>query len=112
MRTFLALGQQLMNEAQPRLGEKWTMADAAQFRDGLMIAPTASAPMCRRNITTLDSARHLSFTEDAGTIVVPKKETKTAGLNFIGGRKPRATFCIVHFVAKISCHTEVQLRTQ
>jgi integrase len=73
----LHLGQDLMDEARRNLGPRLTLADALQYRDGLMFALTAFDPLRRKNVTMLDMVRHLHFAEHACTIVIGKDETKT-----------------------------------
>jgi integrase len=74
---LLLLGQELMDEVRPNLGAKLALADAVQYRDGLMIALAAFAPLRRKNLAALDMARHLKLAESACTIAICKDETKT-----------------------------------
>jgi len=73
----LSLGQELMQGVRPNLGTKLSLAAAVRYRDGLMIALTAFAPLRRKNLTALDMVRHVQFEHDTCTIVIPKGETKT-----------------------------------
>jgi integrase len=80
---LLHLGQELLDEMRPNLGPKLALADALRYRDGLMIALTAFAPLRRKNLAMLDLLRHLHFGEEACTIVIRKDETKTGtGVEF------------------------------
>src|ERR1700730_3895507 len=80
---LLRLGQELMDEARPKLGPKLALADALRYRDGLMIALTAFAPLRRKNLAALDVVRHFHFANDGCTVVIGKDETKTGtGLEF------------------------------
>ncbi|HKH37532.1 MAG TPA: hypothetical protein VKA82_10235, partial [Rubrobacter sp.] len=74
---LLKLGQDLMDEVRPKLGTKLRLADAVQYRDGLIIALTAFFPLRRRNIAALDLVRHFQQNGDTCTIVIPRAETKT-----------------------------------
>jgi integrase len=80
---LLRLGQELMEEVRPKLGLKLALADALRYRDGLMIALTAFAPLRPKNLAALDMVRHLHFAKGACTVVIGKDETKTGtGLEF------------------------------
>ncbi len=74
---ILKLGQQLMDEIRPKLGTKLRLADAVQYRDGLMISLTAFAPVRRKNLAALDSIRHLPLGDAEYTVLIPRAETKT-----------------------------------
>jgi integrase/recombinase XerD len=77
---LLELGQQLMDETQPTPLTKMRMADAIQYRDGLMIAMLAFEPLRRRNVAALEISRHLVREGDRWFIIVPPEETKTGTL--------------------------------
>jgi hypothetical protein len=74
---LLKLGQQLMDEVRPKLRKKLRLAEAVQYRDGLMIALTGFAPLRRKNLAALDLMRHLHFSDEVCTIVISREETKT-----------------------------------
>jgi integrase len=74
---LLKLGQQLMDEVRPKLGTKLRLADAIQYRDGLMIFLTAFAPIRRKNVAALDIVRHLLLGDGVHTVLIPRAETKT-----------------------------------
>jgi integrase/recombinase XerD len=76
---LLELGQQLMDESAPPSDGPMGLADAVQYRDGLMIALLAFVPLRRKNLAALEIDRHLVREEDAWFIVVPAEETKTRG---------------------------------
>jgi integrase/recombinase XerD len=65
-----------MEEVRPKLGTKFRLADAVQYRDGLMIALTAFVPPRRKNLAALDMVRHVRLAPNS-CIVIPKEETKT-----------------------------------
>jgi integrase/recombinase XerD len=74
---LLKLGEKLMEEIRPKLGTKLRLADAIQFRDGLMIALTAFVPLRRKNLVALDLIQHLQLDGAGRTVVIPRIETKT-----------------------------------
>jgi integrase/recombinase XerD len=74
---LLKLGQELMEEVRPKLGTKLRLADAIQYRDGLMIAVTAFLPLRRKNLVALDMIQHLQLHEGTQTVVISRVETKT-----------------------------------
>src|SRR5262249_26986074 len=74
---LLRLGEELMDEVQSSLGAKLALADAVRYRDGLMIALTAFAPLRRKNLAALDMIRRMQLRAAASTVVIPKEETKT-----------------------------------
>ncbi len=47
---LLRLGEELMDEIRPKLGATLRLADAVQYRDGLMIALTAFFPVRPKNL--------------------------------------------------------------
>jgi integrase len=80
---LLRLGQELMDEVRPKLGPKLALADALRYRDGLMFALTAFAPLRRKNLAALDMIRHFHSARDGCTVIIDKDETKTGtGLEF------------------------------
>jgi integrase/recombinase XerD len=74
---LLELGQQLMDESQPRTSAKMRLADAIQYRDGLMIALLAFIPLRRRNFIALEIDRQLVREGDRWFVIIPAEETKT-----------------------------------
>src|SRR5205085_2411987 len=68
---LLELGHALMDEIVPKIGEKMTIMDAIQYRDGLMIALTAFLPLRLKNLAALDIAKHIEFRKDVSTILIP-----------------------------------------
>jgi integrase len=74
---LLKLGQELMDEVQPELVKKLRLADAVQYRDGLMIAVTAFVPLRRKNLAALDMIQHLQLDDAAPAVVISRVETKT-----------------------------------
>jgi integrase/recombinase XerD len=74
---LLKLGLELMEDARPKRGRKIRMAEAIQYRDGLMIALTAFIPLRRKNLAALDVLQHLQVTKVSQTIVICRAETKT-----------------------------------
>jgi hypothetical protein len=76
---LLELGQQLMDEITPSAKGRMRLADAVQYRDGLMIALLAFIPLRRKNVGALEIDRHLIREEDEWFVVVPAEETKNEG---------------------------------
>jgi integrase len=74
---LLNLGTELMDEVRPKLGTRLSRADAIQYRDGLMIALTAFAPLRRKNLVTLDLLQHLQLGRAPFAVIIPRNETKT-----------------------------------
>jgi integrase len=66
-----------MDEVRQRLGKNLRLAQAVQFRDGLMIALTAFIPLRRKNIAALDILQHMQLSETVPSIVIPRGQTKT-----------------------------------
>jgi integrase/recombinase XerD len=77
---LLGLGQQLMEEVRPKLGPKLLLREAIQYRDGLMIALTAFAPMRRKNVAEFDLLRNLQLGNESLSIVVAENQSKTGML--------------------------------
>jgi hypothetical protein len=57
---LLELGLELMNETMPRSDHPIRLADAVRYRDGLMIALLAYAPVRRKNIAAIHIGRELT----------------------------------------------------
>jgi integrase/recombinase XerD len=74
---LLDLGQTLMDESQPTLNNPIRMAEAVRFRDGLMIAVVAFAPLRRKNLAAIEIGRHLVQEGDDWFIIIPCEESKT-----------------------------------
>src|SRR5262245_55728851 len=74
---LLELGQQLMDEITPSAKGRMRLADAVQYRDGLMIALLAFVPLRRKNLAALEIDRHLIREGDEWSVIVPAEETKT-----------------------------------
>jgi hypothetical protein len=60
-----------------KLGTKFRLVDAIQYRDGLMIALTAFVPLRRKNLVALDVIQHLQLDAAYRTVVISSIETKT-----------------------------------
>ena len=73
---LLELGQQLMDEIQPRLSSAIRKVDAVQYRDGLMIALLAFIPIRRKNLAALEIGHQLIQEGDDWFIIIPPEETK------------------------------------
>jgi hypothetical protein len=73
---LLGLGQQLSDESQP-ISSAMRMADAIQYRDGLMIAMLAFIPLRRRNVAELEIDHHLVREGEGWFIIIAPEETKT-----------------------------------
>jgi integrase/recombinase XerD len=74
---LLNLGLELMDEVRPRLGKNLRLAEAIQYRDGLMFAVTGFIPFRRKNIAAIDILQHMQLSETVPSIVIPGAETKT-----------------------------------
>lgn len=78
---LLELGQQLMDETIPRSDGPMRLADAVQYRDGLMIALLAFIPLRRKNLAALEIDHHLVRVEDEWLVIISAEETKTGAAN-------------------------------
>jgi integrase/recombinase XerD len=74
---LLDLGQELMDESKPTPDTPIGKEDAVLYRDGLMIALLAFAPLRRKNAAALEIGRHLVREGDGWFIIIPRDETKT-----------------------------------
>lgn len=74
---ILQVGLFLMNQNAPVEGTLSTLLRAIAYRDGLMIALLAFAPLRRKNLASLEINRHLIENENGRYIVIPASETKT-----------------------------------
>jgi len=74
---LLELGLKLMDECKPEPNTKLNLQKAVIYRDGLMIALLAFAPIRPKNLASLQIGRHLVREGDRWFIVVPREETKT-----------------------------------
>ena len=75
---LLALGQALMDDIEPTRDVPLRMANAIRYRDGLIIALLAFAPLRRKNLAALKLGRHLVHTGGHWVLVIPSAESKTA----------------------------------
>ena len=71
------LGVELTEECTVTASAPVTMADAVQYRDGLMIALWGYVPLRHKNYAALEIGRDVIKEEDSWVIVVPPEETKT-----------------------------------
>jgi integrase len=74
---LLQLGLSLMDENRPREHARARLAQAILYRDGLIIALLAFAPLRRKNLASLQIGRHLIGEGANRYIVIPASETKT-----------------------------------
>jgi hypothetical protein len=74
---LLELGLKLMGEAKQRLDAEFGIHQAVAYRDGLMVALVAFAPLRPKNLAALEIGRHLFVDRDRWFVVVPHAETKT-----------------------------------
>jgi integrase len=74
---ILQVGVSLMDDHAPKEGERIRLSEAIAFRDGLMIALLAFAPLRRKNLVSLEIGRHLIGEGTNRYIVIPASETKT-----------------------------------
>jgi integrase len=73
---ILQAGLSLMDETAPNNSGRVTLSQAISYRDGLMIALLAFAPL-RRNLASLEIGHHLTGDGDERYIVIPASEIKT-----------------------------------
>jgi integrase/recombinase XerD len=75
---LLDLGLQLMDDNSPQPGQRFRLADAVRYRDGLIIAFAAFAPLRRKNLAALQIGQHLVREGDEWIITIRRSESKTA----------------------------------
>jgi integrase/recombinase XerD len=73
---LLELGLALMDESQPDAERSLRMCDAIRYRDGLIIALLAFAPLRRRNLMALEIGRTFVEEGDGWTLLIPREKTK------------------------------------
>jgi integrase/recombinase XerD len=71
------LGIALMEESNIAVDKPIKMADAVRYRDGLMIALLAYAPLRHKNFAAIEIGRDLIKEDGNSFIVIPPEETKT-----------------------------------
>ncbi|MDB5610941.1 MAG: hypothetical protein JWP25_7841 [Bradyrhizobium sp.] len=74
---ILQVGLTLMTQNAPVEGRRSTLSRAVRYRDGLMIALLAFAPLRRKNLASLEIGRHLVGDDNERYIIIPAAETKT-----------------------------------
>lgn len=74
---ILTVGQRLMDEFDPQTNHNLTLAQASRYRDGLMLAFLAFAPLRRKNLAALQIDRHLIRPGESWFITIPAIESKT-----------------------------------
>ena len=74
---LLDLGQRLMDEVEALLNTPLDKHNAAQYRDGLMVALLAFVPIRPRNLVALEIGRHVILEGGRWFIIIPGRETKT-----------------------------------
>jgi hypothetical protein len=74
---ILQVGLSLMDQDPPVDRNRLLLSRAISYRDGLMIALLAFAPLRRNNFTSLEINRHLIGDGNERYIVIPASETKT-----------------------------------
>jgi len=74
---ILQVGLSLMDQGPPVDRNRLLLSRAISYRDGLMIALLAFAPLRRKNLTSLEINRHLIGDGNERYIVIPARETKT-----------------------------------
>ncbi len=72
---LIELGLELMAEAE--MGEEMRMADAVQYRDGLIIALFGYVPLRHKNMAGLEIGRDVVKEGDTWSIVIPPEDNKT-----------------------------------
>jgi len=71
------LGIELMEECAVTVSAPIAMADAVQYRDGLMIALLGYVPLRHKNFAAIEIGRDLIKEDEFWFIVIPPEETKT-----------------------------------
>jgi integrase/recombinase XerD len=74
---ILEVGQQLMDEHDPKTEDRLTLARAIRYRDGLLISLLAFLPLRRKNLAALEIDRHLIGEGNNRFVYIPAAETKT-----------------------------------
>jgi integrase/recombinase XerD len=74
---ILRVGQQLMDDQDPRTERRLALAKAIRCRDGLMIALLAFLPLRRKNLAALEINRHFVQEGTHWFIIIPAADTKT-----------------------------------
>ncbi len=74
---LVGLGIELMEECTVTANAPIAMADAVQYRDGLMIALLGYVPLRHKNFAAIEIGRDLIKEGDHWFIVIPPEETKT-----------------------------------
>jgi integrase/recombinase XerD len=74
---ILQVGLTLMDQNAPNNIGHVTLPQAISYRDGLMIALLAFAPLRRKNLASLEIGHHLIGDGDERYIAIPASETKT-----------------------------------
>lgn len=73
---ILQVGLTLMDQNAPKHSRRITLSQAISYRDGLMIALLAFAPLRRKNLASLEIGRHVIGDGNDRYIVIPASETK------------------------------------
>jgi integrase len=74
---ILHVGLSLMDQRFPLNRNRKLLSHAIAYRDGLMIALLAFAPLRRKNLASLEIGRHLIGGGNERYIIIPASETKT-----------------------------------
>jgi integrase/recombinase XerD len=74
---LLELGEQLMVETKLQSGQSMSLVDAIKYRDGLMFAFTAYAPVRPKNTVSIEIGRHLIKDGEHWALAFSAEETKT-----------------------------------
>jgi integrase len=74
---LLDLGLELMEESKRAMGSSVGRRDAFLYRDGLIIALLAFAPLRRKNLAALEIGRHIVRQGDGWFVIISGEETKT-----------------------------------
>lgn len=74
---LLEFGLKLMIENRPEPGLPLDVHKAVAYRDGLMCALVAFAPIRPKNLSSLQIGRHVVLERDRRFILVPREETKS-----------------------------------
>jgi len=74
---ILQVGLSLMDQRSPLDRNRQLLSHAIAYRDGLMIALLAFAPLRRKNLASLEIGRHVIGDVNERYIIIPASETKT-----------------------------------
>jgi integrase/recombinase XerD len=96
------LGTELMKRAVGNIGEALTLAQALEYRDGLIIALLALIPLRRRSLAALRIGAQLVIEGKLWALEIPGEDTK-AGRSLEFPVSTELSQCIDVYLAKVRC---------